>query len=298
MQDPWVSTYRATAEDVERNLKYWIMQGLHRLMEPWTMREAGGLIAVSEDYITTLRQRYPQLRDCPAKTLPFAATEVDFEVVEENDIPNRIFDPEADYVHGVYAGRAGPPMVPALRIIFRALSMGLRKAPEQFRSLRLHFVGTSYATDGQARKIVESVAEEFGVEKYVHEDPERVSYIEALQLLNDADFLVVPGSDDPQYTASKLYPYILSTRPILAVFHEQSSVVDILREVNAGEVLPFDPNDEQSWSDRFLDKWRDILLRIPMSPDTDWEAFEKYSAREMTRQQCTIFDRVVDRAVG
>jgi len=69
-------------------------------------------------------------------------------------------------------------------------------------------------------------------------------------------------------------------------------VVDILREVNAGEVLPFDPNDEQPYTAGLLEKWRDILHRIPVSPNTDWDAFEKYSAREMTRQQCEVFDQV------
>ena len=37
------------------------------------------------------------------------------------------------------------------------------------------------------------------------------------------------GSSERHYTASKLYPGLLARRPILAVYHEASSVVDILR---------------------------------------------------------------------
>ena len=47
------------------------------------------------------------------------------------------------------------------------------------------------------------------------------------------------GSDDPGYTASKIYPYILAEKPLLAIFHEESSVVRILQETNAGTVVTF-----------------------------------------------------------
>jgi hypothetical protein len=293
MQDPWVSDYQPTSGEIDRDLKYWVMHGLHRLMEPWTMRRADGLIAVSEDYITTLRRRYPELADRPAKTIPFAATERDIEVAQQSEVANPIFDPDDGYVHGVYAGRGGHDMVPALRILFGAFHKGLKEELERFRKIRLHFVGTSYASDGRAQKTVEPIAEEFGVSEYVHEKPERIPYFEAQKVLTEGDLLVVPGSDDPQYTASKIYPYILSRRPILAVFHEQSSVVDVINDVNAGAVLPFDGRNDEKYFGPLLEKWCDILQRLPEAPNTNWEAFEKFTDKEMTRRQCKVFDRVV-----
>jgi hypothetical protein len=49
-----------------------------------------------------------------------------------------------------------------------------------------------------------------------------------MQILLDSHALLVLGSESAHYTASKIFPYILANRPLLAVFHEESSVVRIL----------------------------------------------------------------------
>src|SRR5260221_72781 len=127
----------------------------------------------------------------------------------------------------------------ALRAFFKALAAMVHKQPGLRQSLRLHFVGTDYAPAERAQKSVEPLAAEFGVADLVSEQPQRIPYFQALQCLLDADALIVPGSDDPGYTASKLYPYILARKPLLAVFHESSSVVSVLRATNAGTVVTF-----------------------------------------------------------
>jgi len=117
--------------------------------------------------------------------------------------------------------------------------------------------------------------------------------LKRLQLLRDADFLVVPGSDDPQYTASKIYPYILARKPLLAIFREDSSVCDVLRRTNSGSAVPL-TSDIAGCQRLTFNIWSDLLRRIPFQPDTNWAEFERYSAQEMTRQQCELFDQVVD----
>jgi len=124
-----------------------------------------------------------------------------------------------------------------------------------------------------------------------------VPYFQALQALRDADFLIVPGSDDPHYTASKLYPYILSRRPLVGVFHERSGVVATLRDTGAGEIVAFrDPARDGERVRELRDVWTRMLARLPFEPATDWARFEPFTARAMTRRQCELFDRVVARA--
>ena len=36
--------------------------------------------------------------------------------------------------------------------------------------------------------------------------------------------------------------------------------------------------------------------QLPFTPQTDWAAFAPYTAREMTRQQCHLFDQVLEAA--
>ena len=257
------------------------------------MPEAGGIIAVSRDYITTLQSRYPRLAHVPSLVLPFGAAEADFATVRKKPQANPFFEPNSDLVHGVYVGRAGGDMEPSLKIIFSALRRGLEQAPQLFSRLRLHFIGTDYAPDDRRRKTVEPVAAEFGLTHQVTEHPQRVPYFQALQLLLDADFLLMPGSDDPQYTASKIFPYILARKRILAVFHERSSICDIIRRTRAGFVLPFDPQRTTDYASDLLPVWSDLLFALPSSPDTDWQEFKRYSAAGMVKQQCALFDAVI-----
>jgi len=61
--------------------------------------------------------------------------------------------------------------------------------------------------------------------------PGRIDYLDALTVLTRASGIVLLGTSEPHYTASKLYPALLARRPILALFHNASSVVSILKAI-------------------------------------------------------------------
>ncbi len=293
MQDPWLSTYHKDHPEAPRPPKYALAHTLDRLLEPWTMRAVDGLTAVSTAYIETLRARYPWIPEDRALTLPFGASALDFQQLAASREPNTVFAPEDGGVHAVYVGRGGHDMAAALRILFTALAR-LRRRDARFSRLRLHFVGTDYATPDRARKTVTPIADECGVSDLVDERTARVPYFEALQLLRDAALLLVIGSDDAQYTASKIYPYVLARKPLLAIVHDQSSVGPILRRLNAGEVVTFSPAGSLDGS---TEQCAAALARLIdtnlQEPDIDWAAFAPFTAREMTRRQCALLDAVV-----
>ena len=263
------------------------------------MRCADGIISVSPDYIETLCRRYPWMRDAPCATVPFGASRADFDVLAQHPQAKRHFSKDDGRLHGVYAGRGGDDLATALDILFRALRLGLVSSPGSFSRVKLHFVGTDYATDERARKTVEPMAQQAGVASQVSEDTARAPYFEALQLLKDADFLTVVGSDDPAYTASKIYPYILARKPLLAVVHEHSTLVNVLRDTGAGVVVTFpsSPSEAQKMAaaECLAVRWAEMLDAVPREPDTDWSRFERYTARETTRRQCDVFDDVLAR---
>jgi hypothetical protein len=296
MQDPWVSDYHESRDKGQLPPKFRAMNLVHRVLEPWTMKEADGLIAVSAGYIETLNRRYPRLAAKPSAVLPFGAAENDFEALRAHPQQNRFFrrDP-ADLIHGVYAGCAGPAMAPALRVIFTAFRRGLQENPELFSRVQMHFIGTDYAPDHRSKESVAPVAAECGVSEYVHEWTHRIPYFEALQLLVDSDFLLVPGLDDPQYTASKICPYILARKPLLCVFQESSNVCGTLEILGAGTLLKFKPEvHASSFAAELCGLWAELLSRLPFVPDTDWGAFSQFGAREGTRKQCLVFDQICE----
>ena len=111
--------------------------------------------------------------------------------------------------------------------------------PELFSKVRIHFVGTTYAPKREGSYQVLPFAREFGVEDIVEEIPRRVPHLEAVQILLDSDALFVVGSEASHYTGSKIFPYILAAKPLLAVLHEESNAVKLLRELCAGNAVTF-----------------------------------------------------------
>jgi hypothetical protein len=293
MQDPWINDYLDRSPKELRPPKYQFVKHIHRVLEPWTMKKVDGLIAVSRDYIETLQRRYPKLKQSPAETIPFGADERDLEIARSNPQINRFFRRGNGEIHGVYVGRAGFDMAPALRVIFSALREGLRQKPALFSKLRLHFIGTSYAPDDRSCKSVEPLAREMGVVDYVREHPQRVPYFEALHLLLDADFLVVIGSDDPHYSASKIYPYVLANKPLVGALHKCSKMWTVLSQMSTG-IIAFSPDQlPTTYTPDLVEKWWQQLLVPGATRQIAREAFAPFHAREATRRQCEVFDRVV-----
>jgi hypothetical protein len=294
MQDPWHTDYYVEKPKEEQPPKFWFSYRLNKYLEPVAMRGVDGIVSVSQGYCDTLQDRYDNVTPDMCEVIPFGAAEVDFEVMEDSGVTQPFVDPTDNTIDVVYAGRGGHDMETAARGIFGALRRGREEQPELFGRVRMHFVGTSYAPAGEGEKTLEPIAEEYGVADAVTERTDRIPYFQSLRLLRDADHLVVPGSDDPDYTASKLYPYILSERPVLAVFNENSSVVEILRKTEAGTAVTFGGLiDLEVLEHKVLSAWKPMLERLPYSPGTDWKSFHPYTAEAMTQRQVEVFERVV-----
>jgi len=319
-QDPWVSDYYRIHPHVTRpggRLKYWISERLHRRQEPGVLRHCAGITSVSAEYPRQMRSRYRWLlfletlesgmqkaqmgeaaasivKSKPEKhvlllsILPFPGDERDLTRVRNENVCQNVFSPDDDKLHWVYVGVCIPAMALAVRAFFFALNELFKRQSALREKLRIHFIGTSYAPRGSAIKTVEPIAEEFRLTGSVTELTDRIPYSEALRCLLDADALIVPGSDDPGYTASKIYPNILARKPLLVVFHEASSVVEVVNKTKAGTVVTFRDGDSiESVASRITATgWLDG----PVVPPTDWLAFEPYTAREMTRRLCRVFD--------
>ena len=198
---------------------------------------------------------------------------------------------EDELRHWVYVGRGGGDMATALRGLFTALR---DHAPaELLEHLRLHFIGTSYAAAGKGQKTIAPIAAEFGLEHLLDEQPDRIPYADTLAWLKRADALIVPGSDDPAYTASKIYPYLLAGRPLLAIFQARSSVVDLIEKVGGAVCVPFEEDESAaSLGRRISEKWLRQGGYQQITP-LDATAFRPYSDSESARRLTEFFQTCV-----
>jgi glycosyltransferase involved in cell wall biosynthesis len=293
LQDPWVSDYydRTGVRPPGGWWKYRLSQWLARRAEPPAVRGAAHIISVSPAYPQDLQARYRGLPADRFTVLPFGAPEADADLVRRSGLGHTIFDPADGCRHWVYLGRGGADMARPLRGLFLALQALRQSRPEGLR-LRLHFVGTSYASGPRAERTVEPIARECGVADLVSEQTGRVPYLEGLALLQSSDAVLLVGSDDAGYSPSKVFPCILAGRPLLAVVHEASLAGEVVRRCRAGQAVSFGPGQTPAELARAI---LPALVRLldgnPEPTATDWAAFEPYTARNMTRRQCAVFDR-------
>lgn len=293
MQDPWHTDHYLKLPKSQRPHKFWFSYRLNKYMEPIAMREVNGIISVSQGYCDTLQQRYSNISSDNCMVIPFGAFSKDFEVLESQNLSNNFFDSKDGYTHIVYVGVCHN-MNTSISLLLKAFKIGLSENKELFKKVRMHFIGTSYAPNNEGKQSVIPIAEKEGVLPYIDEHTNRVSYFEALKLLKDAHVLVMLGTDDLHYTASKLYPYIMAQKPLLAIFHSKSSVVRILKETEAGEAVGFDDTTSIDKCESIVfQQLRNLLCKLPFTPNTNWKAFEPYTAREMTRKQADFFNKVL-----
>lgn len=288
MQDPWHSDYYKDKPRDQQPPKYLFSYRLHKFLEPKAMRHVAGLISVSESYIIDLKKRYPEIKDIPSSVITFGAFAPDLKIAEGNQQKfERLPDPGK--VNIVYAGRGGADMQNAVSELFKAFKKGLESEPNIFGRIKLYFIGTSYAPAGQGKLTIMPIAEKCDVAAHVVEITDRISYYHTLATLQQADALFIPGSDDPKYTASKVYPYLLSGKPLLAIFNPQSPALDVMKEYGVKNAYGYGTGRDTEIY-QFLKRVAEGQFEAASYQS---EAIEKYSARNMTRRQCLLFNKVL-----
>lgn len=290
LQDPWHSEYYRDKPRQQQPPKYWLSYRLNKFLEPIAMKKAGGLITVSAEYINKIKARYPQIKNIPEATIPFAATAADLEIAARNQGK---FKPllDAGFKNIVYIGRGGMDMYKAIAPVFETLKKGMAEEPELFKILKLYFIGTSYAPQGQTIPTILPLARQYGISDQIIEIADRIGYYHTLVTLQQADALFIPGSDDPQYTASKIFPYLLTGKPLLAVFNAESPALGILNEYEAAHAYSYDRTPG-------VRKKIEVFLKKAMNNEINSAVYnkaavDKYSARLMAKRQCDLFNLTI-----
>ena len=289
--DPWVSA--AGADGRWWTKAFWYRQ-LALKLEPGVVKHASHFVAVSDGTNESVRVRFPWLPAERFTGIPYGFEASDFDALRAEPRPNPYWNAADGNLHLVYVGAMLPNGFETLRALFAAVLSLRESAPGLFERLRLHFFGTTYDPNATEGRVV-PVAREMGLGDHVTEHPKRVPYLDALNILCTADVILALGSNERHYTASKIFPNILARRPMLAIYHEASTVCDIVRTARAGELVTY---SDDSRAESHVTEIADALRRVVTPGNYDparvrWDHFEEYSARNMTRKLAAIFDDVV-----
>ena len=297
-QDPWVGAWGQSVGGGPDGAPDWKSRASRRLgtwLEPKAVAAADAIVAVSQGTLDGIVERIPAAGRLPQSVIPLGFEPDDFSRLRERPERAALFDRTDGLVHVCYVGTLLPTGGGTVRLLLRALDRARRDDPAASR-LRLHFVGTSNQSDSTVLRVM-PIARDCGVSDVVSEVPGRLDYLDALSVLTHASAILLLGSSERHYTASKLYPALLAQRPILALFHEASSVVSILRAagsepsvrvVTYGDGEP----DEARVADAACHLRALALAPVYDTGDVSLQRVAHVSARQLARQLAALFDRV------
>ncbi len=288
--DPWVTDYYWKLPPHQRPRMWPLVNALARISEPFALGRVSHITGVSQGTTDGVRARYPWISPDQVSEIPYGGETGDIRYVQAIGRPNPIFDRDDGLLHVSYTGVVIPAMHVTLRALFAAVRQGLTHNSALFSRLRMHFVGTNYAAGTPSEQVL-PLAREEGIAHLVDERPSRVPYLDALRILLDSHGLLAVGTDEAHYTASKIFPLIMAARPLLVIFHEASSVVNIVQETGAGNVITYSARrPPMEHVQAISTELEQLLYRSGAPPPTRWEAFEPYTTRAMTARLARAFE--------
>jgi hypothetical protein len=291
--DPWV--YPIT-EDERRSWKARLARLLARVLEPMAVSAAGGVTGVAPEYYAGVLARHPHLRRRPSAGIPYGGEALDHEAIACNGHQPALVDSLGlhDRLVMVYAGALLPRAHGTLRALLKACRSWVESGDAAAQKLTLLFVGTGARPNDAGSGLVAPIARQCGAEHFVIEVAERQSYLDVLTLLHHAQGVLILGSSDAGYTASKTFQALHAGRPILALLHGGSSAAAILRGMPGTSLVAFSDERPVASCDAEIRAGLSAVAGAGTEPvDRDLALLEPYSAREMARRLAGFFNEVL-----
>jgi hypothetical protein len=294
-QDPWVSAWGATQPVLSKaGLSHWIATTL----EPRALHCADFVTSVSDIQNTEMVARYPWLDSARMAAVPIGGDPDDFSATRLRSAKIGESGLEPGFVHLSYVGALLPRARSIVHALFRAFARLRSCDPALAARIRFNFVGTSNQPNEHNIHPVRVIAEAEGVADAVSEIPRRLPYLQALKVIVESDGLLLIGSDEPHYTASKIYPALMSGRPYLSLFHRASSAHAILSSAGGGRALAFEtPQELNALEAPIAEALKTLTLNPKSLGVADRASYAPYEAANIVGRFADIFDRVSTHSV-
>lgn len=297
--DPWVRDI-SSRNDWKHRISNW----LARILEPVAVKKAALITGVSYEYYkpvldrnftkrrvlsldersvqqfsSSAVQRFKSPTNLPLfhSAFPYGFDPNDHQI--KLDTIQYPWSKEENVKPWIYAGAFLPNSRLFIQVFFEVIGE-MRRVGMWDEKIRLHFIGTG----SYSGKSIKEYAQERGIDDIVKEDRSRYPYLHALNFLAASDTVMVVGSTEKHYTASKVYQALLSERPVWAIFHQESSAVKVMKECKADQFL-IRYNENMSKVDIKEAIKQTLIERLKADLwNPDLKALDKYSAKESARK--------------
>lgn len=299
--DPWVTDYYWSLPKKDRPSKWRLVYKIAKIVEPAVLSRASGIVAVSQKMLDEVFRQYPKVKAPKVKAeIPLGFEPRDFDEDSGETLPSISTDEKLFNIR--YIGAFIKPMLPALESVFAAVKEGLNMEPSIFGKIKFEFVGTNYLTSpGSQKSLIVELAEKYGLGERVTEQTSRVSYSNALRLMKTADMLMILGFNAAYYSASKLFPYMYSGKPLLVLFHEKSNMTALFKKSGSQGLVEF---TDSGMNKTIVSQIRERLTAVQRPAATVSAGFsermflEEYESVNISKKMAGVFDAVLEREIA
>ncbi|MFT6371247.1 MAG: hypothetical protein ACJAWH_002334 [Maribacter sp.] len=281
--DPWVRDI-TNQNDFRAKLSQFVAKSL----EPYAVKKAVLITGVSTPYYQPVIDRNFEIEPIHAG-MPYGFDPNDHKIVLTSlKYP---WEEEKDCKPWLYAGAFLPNSHLFVQSFFESIA-ALKVEDNWDERIRLYFIGT-----GQyPAKRITAYAKDYGLEGIVIEHRERFPFLHILNFLSKADRVMLFGSTEKHYTASKTFQCLLSARPLLSMLHNQSSAVAVIREANADVgLMPYEENDSKL---DIIKKLKPIVqaFQNKISWRLDLKPLDRYTSKQSAKVLAAAIDEVLVKA--
>ena len=293
-QDPWV---KESYDKKPLFSKAWLAKELAKVLEPFAVKKASMIMSVADSYIQGVISRNPHLNKIKKVIAPIGFEPQDHKVINHLNKKAYIFKKEEGLFNFIYAGAA----LPKAYTVLKALFAGLKKLEKEnlglFKKIKIYFIGTGKSPDDPTAFNVRPIAEEFDLyNTTIVEYPARIPYLDVLVHLKEADAILIIGSTEKHYTASKIFQAVFSKKPILALLHEKSTAVQLLKKSNAGKTISFKGEANlDNIAFKACNAIKEVMIERFDENKVNYSYFNDFTAAAQAKKLAETLDAIVGR---
>jgi hypothetical protein len=278
--DPWVRDITN-----QNSLRAKLSQAVARTLEPYAVKKAALITGVSTPYYQPVIDRNFATPPVHAG-MPYGFDPKDHEIeLEGLKLP---WDDQQHCKPWLYAGAFLPNSHLFVQSLFESIA-ALKIEGKWDDTIRLYFLGTG----PYPAKRITAYAKDYGLEAIVFERRERFPFLHILNFLSKADRVMLFGSTEKHYTASKTFQCLLSKRPLLSLLQAESSAVEVIKEANAARFLW--PYQEGDTKEKIVKQLKPILVSI--QKDVTWDLNLKHLDAYTAMQSAKVLAQAMDKVL-
>ncbi len=258
-----------------------------KTLEPIAIKKASVISGVSTEYFLPAINRNFKNKHPELVAMPYGFDPNDHNVNIENlPLPWSKY-PGCKPI--VYAGAFLPLSGYFIKTLFESID-NLRKLNKFDENIKLFFLGTGFYN----HKSIKAYAQEYHIDDIVIEERNRYPFLHILNFLSKSYGVLVVGSTEKHYTASKIFQSILSKRPVFSIFHKESSAVKILQECNADTyTVTFNEKiDHDLFQNKVQEMFCDFVYQNK-SWEVLYEKLDSYSAKQSARKLINSIEKMI-----